>query len=88
VNILAIETATQACAVGVRSTIGREVVHVVNDDRRHTEVLTLAMSAILDEVGLEPRDVTPTSSQPRARTVHGASRRHRHRRRLRPGPRL
>jgi tRNA threonylcarbamoyladenosine biosynthesis protein TsaB len=49
VNILAIETATQACAVGVRSTIGREVVHVVNDDRRHTEVLTLAMSAILDE---------------------------------------
>jgi tRNA threonylcarbamoyladenosine biosynthesis protein TsaB len=57
VNILAIETATQACAVGVRSTIGREVVHVVNDDRRHTEVLTLAMSAILDEVGLEPRDV-------------------------------
>ncbi len=57
-NVLAIETATRACAVGVRSTSGLEVVRVVNDDRRHTEALALAMKAILGEAGLKPRDVT------------------------------
>lgn len=56
VNILAIETATPACAVGVRTTGGVAVTRVV-DGRRHTEALTEAMKALLDEVGLVPRDV-------------------------------
>jgi tRNA threonylcarbamoyl adenosine modification protein YeaZ len=56
VNILAVETATPACAVGVRTTSGVAVTRVV-DGRRHTEALTGAMKALLDEVGLVPRDV-------------------------------
>jgi tRNA threonylcarbamoyl adenosine modification protein YeaZ len=58
VNIVAIETATPACAVGVRTAKGVEVSRVVNDGRRHTEGLALAMGVLLDEVGLTPRDVT------------------------------
>lgn len=57
-NIVAIETATPACAVGVRTAAGVEVTRVVNDGRRHTEALALAMGVLLDEVGLTPRDVT------------------------------
>jgi len=57
VNIVAIETATPACAVGVRTTAGVEVTRVVDDGRRHTEALTGALKTLLDEVGLEPRDV-------------------------------
>ena len=56
VNILAIETATPACAVGVRTTRGI-VVTRVEDGRRHTEALTGAMKELLDEVELVPRDV-------------------------------
>jgi len=58
VNIVAIETATPACAVGVRTESGLEVSRVVNDGRRHTEALALAMGLLLGEVDLEPRDVT------------------------------
>jgi len=57
VNILAIETATPACALGVRTTAGLEVTRVVDDERRHTEALTGAMKTLLEEVGLRPRDV-------------------------------
>jgi tRNA threonylcarbamoyladenosine biosynthesis protein TsaB len=57
-NIVAIETATPACAVGVRTGPGVEVTRVVNDGRRHTEALALALGVLLDEVGLTPRDVT------------------------------
>lgn len=57
-NIIAIETATPACAVGVRTAQGVEVSRVVNDGRRHTEALALAMGVLLDEVGLSARDVT------------------------------
>ena len=56
-NVLAIETATTACAVGVRTSAGIEVTRVVEDGRRHTEALTGAMKALLDEVELTPRDV-------------------------------
>jgi tRNA threonylcarbamoyladenosine biosynthesis protein TsaB len=56
-NMLAIETATPACAVGVRTSSGEEVTRVVNDGRRHTEALALAMGVLLGEVGLAPRDV-------------------------------
>ena len=56
VNIVAIETATPACAVGVRTIGGVEVTRVV-EGRRHTEALTGTMKALFDEVGLTPRDV-------------------------------
>lgn len=56
-NIVAIETATPACAVGVRTSTGVEVARVVDDGRRHTEALTPALKALLDEVELKPRDV-------------------------------
>jgi tRNA threonylcarbamoyladenosine biosynthesis protein TsaB len=57
VNILAIETATPACAVGVRTADGTEVTRVVDDGRRHTEALTEAMKFLIAEVGLTPHDV-------------------------------
>jgi tRNA threonylcarbamoyl adenosine modification protein YeaZ len=57
VNILAIETATPACAVGVRTSAGVEVTRVVDDGRRHTEALTGAMQTLLAEVELTPRDI-------------------------------
>ena len=56
-NLLAIETATQACAVGVRTSAGHEVARVLDVERRHTEVLVAGMSALLEECGLLPRDV-------------------------------
>jgi tRNA threonylcarbamoyl adenosine modification protein YeaZ len=57
VNIIAIETATPACALGVRTTAGVEVTRVVDDGRRHTEALTASLKSLLEEVGLSPRDV-------------------------------
>jgi tRNA threonylcarbamoyladenosine biosynthesis protein TsaB len=57
-NLIAIETATPACAVGVRTNGGVEVTRVVNDGRRHTEALAGALAALLDEVALVPRDVS------------------------------
>ncbi len=56
-NVLAIETATPACAVGVRTAAGVEVTRVVDDGRRHTEALTGAMKDLLEEVGLTPREI-------------------------------
>jgi tRNA threonylcarbamoyladenosine biosynthesis protein TsaB len=57
VNLIVIETATPACAVGVRTTPGVEVTRVVNDGRRHTEALAGGLEDVLDEVGLRPRDI-------------------------------
>ena len=57
VNIIAIETATPACAVGIRTADGVEVTRVVDDGRRHTEVLTPALKSLINEVGLIPRDI-------------------------------
>ena len=56
-NLLAIETATTACAVGVRTTGGLEITRVVNEDRHHTEALTPAMAQLLDEAAIAVRDV-------------------------------
>lgn len=56
-NIVAIETATPACAVGVRTAAGAEVTRVVDDGRRHTEALTPALHDVLEEVALRPRDI-------------------------------
>jgi tRNA threonylcarbamoyladenosine biosynthesis protein TsaB len=57
VNLLAIETATQACCVGVRTTSGVEIARVVDESRQHTETLTLGMGALMREAGLVPRDI-------------------------------
>jgi tRNA threonylcarbamoyladenosine biosynthesis protein TsaB len=57
VNIIAIETATPACAVGIRTADGAEVTRVVDDGRRHTEALTSSMKSLIIEVGLVPRDI-------------------------------
>jgi tRNA threonylcarbamoyl adenosine modification protein YeaZ len=57
VNILAIETATPACAVGIRTIDGVEVTRVVDDGRRHTEALADAMKVLMEGVGLTPRDI-------------------------------
>ena len=56
-NIIAIETATPACAVGVRTRAGLEAIRVVDDGRRHTEALTQALMDLFDEVGIKPRDL-------------------------------
>lgn len=57
-NILAIETATTACGVGVRTANDTELLRVVSDDRRHTESLTPAIRELLDEAQLVARDIT------------------------------
>ena len=56
-NLLAIETATQACCVGVRTTSGVEIARVVDENRQHTETLTLGMGALIKEAGLLARDI-------------------------------
>jgi len=57
VNILAIETATAACALGLRTDDGFEVGWVVDEDRHHTEVLTSSISRLLGESRLRARDL-------------------------------
>ncbi len=56
-NILALETATPACALGLRTDDGFEVGWVVDDDRHHTEVLTASLARLLKEAGLRVRDL-------------------------------
>ncbi len=56
-NILAIETATTACAVGLATTSGFEMGWVVDEDRHHTEALTMAIDRVLREFSLRPRDL-------------------------------
>ncbi len=55
-NILAIETATPVCAIGLRSAT-TEVVRVLDDDRRHTEVLAAGIAQLLGELDLSARDI-------------------------------
>jgi tRNA threonylcarbamoyladenosine biosynthesis protein TsaB len=56
VNLLAIETATDACAVGLRGA-ERELALVADGRRRHSEALVASIHALLDECGLAPRDL-------------------------------
>ena len=54
-NILAIETATTACAIAVR--VGGEEFEVVLDEQRHhTETLTPGIRDLLQRVRLAPKD--------------------------------
>lgn len=56
-NILAIETATPACAIGLRTSDGFELGWVVDDERHHTEALTSSISRVLEESKLLARDL-------------------------------
>ncbi|MFI5051579.1 MAG: tRNA (adenosine(37)-N6)-threonylcarbamoyltransferase complex dimerization subunit type 1 TsaB [Acidimicrobiales bacterium] len=55
-NLLAIETATAACAIGVRAGEA-EVNRVLDEERHHTEALAPGIEALLGELGLRPRDL-------------------------------
>ncbi len=56
VNLLAIETATTACAIGVRAG-DEQLTRVLDENRRHTEVLSAGIVSMLDELGLSPGDL-------------------------------
>lgn len=56
-NILAIETATPVCAIGLRTGDGFELGWVVDEDRHHTEVLTASIARVLAEANLSARDL-------------------------------
>ena len=56
-NLLAIETATQACCVGVRTSSGVEIARVVDESRQHTETLSLGMATLIREAGLLAREI-------------------------------
>jgi tRNA threonylcarbamoyladenosine biosynthesis protein TsaB len=56
-NVLAIETATTACAIGLRTGSGAEVTRVLDNERRHTEVLVPGIAELLAECGLAPHDI-------------------------------
>jgi tRNA threonylcarbamoyl adenosine modification protein YeaZ len=57
-NILSIETATSACAIGLRRHDGEEIVRVLDTDRRHTEALTPGIADALATLSLRPADIT------------------------------
>ena len=56
-NILAIETATTGCAIGLRTAEG-EFAATLDLSRRHTEVLTDGIAALLAAHGCTPRDLS------------------------------
>ena len=51
-NILAIETATPATAIALRTRDGRQVVRLLDEGLRHTEVLMPGVAALVAEMGL------------------------------------
>ncbi len=55
-NLLAIETSTQACAIGI-SHGAKEDIRVLDLERRHTEVLAGGILEALSENGLVARDL-------------------------------
>jgi len=55
-NILAIETATPYCAIGI-ATNERQLTRVLDDARHHTEVLAGGIEAMLEECALPIRDL-------------------------------
>ncbi|HEY5112419.1 MAG TPA: tRNA (adenosine(37)-N6)-threonylcarbamoyltransferase complex dimerization subunit type 1 TsaB [Acidimicrobiales bacterium] len=57
VNILAIETATPACAMGLRTSEGVEFTLTVDDERHHTEALTPGIRELLNKVGLSAQSI-------------------------------
>jgi tRNA threonylcarbamoyladenosine biosynthesis protein TsaB len=57
VNIIAIETATTACAIALRLDSGEEFEVVLDDARHHTETLTPGIRDLLERVALAPKDL-------------------------------
>jgi tRNA threonylcarbamoyl adenosine modification protein YeaZ len=57
VNILSIETATPACAIGVATSSGVELALVLDGDRHHTETLTPGIRDLLYKVGLRAKSL-------------------------------
>jgi tRNA threonylcarbamoyladenosine biosynthesis protein TsaB len=57
VNIIAIETATTACAIALRLDSGEEFEVVLDDQRRHTETLTPGIRDLLRDIALAPKDL-------------------------------
>jgi tRNA threonylcarbamoyladenosine biosynthesis protein TsaB len=57
VNILAIETATPACAMALRTSDGVELSFVVDDERHHTEALTPGIRDLLIQAGITPKAI-------------------------------
>jgi len=56
VNIIAIDTATTACAIGL-ATNDTVLTRVLDAERHHTETLATGIAALLTECGLTPRDL-------------------------------
>jgi tRNA threonylcarbamoyladenosine biosynthesis protein TsaB len=57
VNIIAIETATTACAIALRLDSGEEYEVVLDDQRHHTETLTPGIRDLLARVQLAPKNL-------------------------------
>jgi tRNA threonylcarbamoyladenosine biosynthesis protein TsaB len=57
VNIIAIETATMACAIALRLDSGEEFEVVLDSQRHHTETLTPGIRDLLERVGLAPKNL-------------------------------
>lgn len=56
-NVLAIETATSACAVGIAATTGLELTRVIAGDRHHNEVLVATIADLLRQAKLAPHAI-------------------------------
>ena len=56
-NVLAIETATPACAMALQTNEGEEFVLVVDDERHHTEALTPGIRELLVLADLSPKSI-------------------------------
>jgi tRNA threonylcarbamoyladenosine biosynthesis protein TsaB len=57
VNILAIETATTACAIGLWTSSGERLAVVLDQDRRHTESLMPGVRDLLASAEIAARDI-------------------------------
>ncbi|MGC8509406.1 MAG: tRNA (adenosine(37)-N6)-threonylcarbamoyltransferase complex dimerization subunit type 1 TsaB, partial [Acidimicrobiales bacterium] len=56
-NVLVIETATRACAVALAVGGADPVTVLLDEDRRHTEVLVEGIATLLTTAGLRVRDL-------------------------------
>jgi len=56
-NVLAIETATSGCAVGLLASTGLELTRVVAGERHHNEVLVQGMADLLRQAKLDPQSI-------------------------------
>jgi len=56
-NVIAIETATSGCAVGLLASTGLELTRVVAGERHHNEVLVQGMADLLGQAKLSPQSI-------------------------------